>query len=210
MGLLYQTQGTAEVKRWLGLARDQARDPRPALKDSAEEMLARTQRRMRAGVDVHGRPFTRSRGGAGRGGQTLWDRGVLAASAQYSVTRDAFDLFSSDKRARVLQEGETITPKNSQFLTIPIRARGGMFGQRDVAAIGNRTGTRARHYKNTFFLRRGERLLLMQKTPGGALRALFLLVRSVKLPRREWLGFNSADLDMVAGKLGSHISGDKR
>lgn len=237
MAILFQTQGTDGVKRFLGQAAARARDPRPAFKDAGEEMLVRTQRRMRAGVDVHGRHFKPSKRAAMDNGQTLWSRGGLGASAQYSVTREAFDLFSTDKRARVHYEGLTIVPRNGKFLTIPMRGRGGLFNNAGQSGVANdnRTGTRARHFKNTFFLRRGNSLFLMQRvakdisatTDGGgikrysvkrttktalptALRILFKLVTHVDMPKREWLGFGGNDLEMVENKLAAHVTGEKR
>jgi hypothetical protein len=209
---MYKLEGSREVKHFLGQAAARARDPRPALKSAGEGMIVQTQRRMRAGLDVHGKPFARSRGAELRGGQTLWSRGELASSVQYALTLrvghllSSFDLFSTDKRARVHQEGLKIVPKSAKFLTIPLRGRGGMFGQRDVSPTSNRTGSKARHFKNTFFLRRGANLLLMQHTGKegkGSLRALFLLVRSVQMKKREWL---RPDMDLIARELEQHIT----
>lgn len=207
MSILYQVHGVAEVKRFLGLAAQNARDPRPALKDAGEDMLGRHQLRLRRGVDVHGKPFKRSAGADRRSGQTLWATGKLASSVHYSVSKTAFDLFSSDPRARVHHEGLPVRPKNGKrFLTIPLDGA-------TQGAVANRNGARARQFKNTFFLRFGAHLFLMQRVgkgkDKGSLRALFLLVRSVQMPRREWLGFDASDMEMVAGKLAARITGDK-
>jgi hypothetical protein len=83
-----------------------------------------------------------------------------------------------------------------------------MFGQSDTDTKGNRTGARARDFAKTFFLRRGERLFLMQKTGNGTVRALFLLVRSIRMPKREWMGFSNDDMEMAAEQLGRRITGE--
>jgi hypothetical protein len=237
MAVLFSASGIPEVKRFLGLAAQRGRNPRRTLIDIGEEMLVRNQRRLRRGVDVNGVAFKPSRRAVRDGGQTLWGDGKLGSSLHYDVGQSAgasaLDLFSSDKRARVHYEGLTITPKNAQFLTIPMRARGGIFGDGDKggAITGNRTGTRARHFKNAFFLRRGNRLFLMQRVGKelagekvvkvsrksgsqrqiyDALRVLFMLVRSVKMPKREWMGFSNEDVDMAAAKLGGHVMGDTK
>lgn len=211
MAVLFRIDGVSEARGFLRTAADRMRRPERELKLAGEEMLARTQRRMRAGLDVEGKPFVRSKRSERAGGQTLWDRGALAASASYATTRDVLELFSSDKRALVHYEGATITPKRAKFLTIPLRARGGMFAG-GVVAQDNRRGDRARHYKGTFFLRRGGRLFLMQRLPGegrGRIRALFILLKKVQLPARRWLGFGRADVEMVAERLGRSVTGDE-
>jgi len=67
--------------------------------------------------------------------------------------------------------GATITPKKSQYLTIPAKGIKG----------------RAREYMNTFFYRKGGRLLLLQKTGKESIRLLFTLVKSVKLRKKKWM-----------------------
>lgn len=211
MAVLFQIDGLDRAREFLAGASRRMRNPEAALRLIGEAMLVSTQRRMRAGLDVDGKPFVRSRRAESGGGQTLWDRGALVSSVNYSVRPDGLVLFSSDKRAAVHYDGRTITPKRASFLTIPLRARGGMYAGR-VVATGNRRGDRARHYQNTFFLRRGGRLFLMQRLPGegrGRIRALFLLLRSVRLPRRKWLGFTRGDLEMVSQRLGRSIMGDQ-
>jgi len=212
MNIIFQIGGLREVRSFLSGAAARMRNTRPARKNAGEEMLVRTQRRMRAGVDINGVPFKPSRRVEKFGGQTLWDKGAMAASANYDTPDQDLELFSTDKRSRVHQEGLEIKPKKGQFLTIPLRARGGLFegaiGGVDVQA--NRTGARAGHYANTFIKRFGDRLYIFQKIAGSKrIRALFLLLRSVKMPKREWLGFSEADVSMVADKIGAHITGEK-
>jgi hypothetical protein len=208
MAILFQASGIREVREFLGGAAARMRNTLPARKNVGEEMLLRTQRRLRAGVDVNGNPFKPSRRVEKFGGQTLWDRGALGGSANYDTPGLDLELFSTSKYARVHQEGLEIKPKKGQFLTIPLRARGGIFEGAfgGVEAKANRTGARARHFAGTFIKRFGTRLFIMQKVDAKRLRALFLLLRSVKMPKREWLGFGPADVEMAANKLGAHIT----
>jgi hypothetical protein len=213
MAILLQASGIAETRGFIASAAARMRNTRPVRKFIGEEMLFRTQRRLRSGVDINGNAFTPSRRVEKFGGQTLWDRGQLAASVNYDTPGEDLELFSSDKRARVHQEGLEIRPKGGkQFLTIPLRARGGLFegaiGGVDVKA--NRTGARGGHYGvgSTFIKRFGDRAYIFQKVDGKRIRALFLLLRSVKMKKREWLGFGPSDLDMAVSKLGAHVAGE--
>lgn len=207
MAMLFSLTGAQEVKNFLNGTAQRFRKPRPGLKFIGEELQLSTARRMAAGVDVDGRPFKPSRRAEREGGQTLFSNGALANSVHYTARETDADYFSTDKRSRVHQEGLAITPKaGKQFLTIPLRATGGVFGGA-VDIKGNRAGDRASHYSraSTFFLRKHGRLLLMQRTGKNAIRALFLLVRSVRMPRRQWFGFSGADLAMVDRVLTRHL-----
>lgn len=210
MAIIFKVSGAGVAREFLGASADRAGDLGRPLRWIGEEMLARTQLRMRAGTDIHGRPFTPSKRVSRDGGQTLWNRGALAASANYSVSGDTLELFSSDVRARIHNEGGTILPKKAKWLTIPLRAVGGYGKTTDVAASPNRSGRRARDYKNTFFRRRGNKLFLCQTTESGAVRVLFLLVRSVRIPKREWLGFGADDEAMAIQKIGEYVAPEEK
>ena len=216
MRLSTALEGLGDVRLSLRNLLARSRDPRPALRYVGEEMLLRTENRLRRGVDVNGKPFKRSRRAERVGGQTLWDTGAMAGSVSYDVSAGKdLDLFSSDKRARIHYDGGTIVPKNSQYLTIPLRAKGGEYAGafRGLARKSNRLGARARDYKGTFFIRRNGKLFLAQRVPGGegkgALRFLFILLKRVTMPRREWLGFGPMDLQMAVERLGRHVTGEK-
>lgn len=176
------------------------KDVRRPSKNVGEMMLASTHQRMARGLDVHGQRLKSDRASR-QGHQPL--RG-LADSVHYAVDQEGLALFSSDIRAGVHFRGDTIVPKRARFLTIPLRARGGESAG-GAGLIANRTGRRARHYKNTFFLRKNGKLLLMQRTPGGALRALFLLVKKVKLKKNEWLGWSREDLNRTEEIYAKHL-----
>lgn len=84
-------------------------------------------------------------------------------------------IFTGVKYARIQQYGGTITPKRSQYLTIPIGANLTPAG---VARYS------ARSVPNSFFVKtRGGKLLLMGGSKGRA-RPYFVLVKSVYIPPR--------------------------
>jgi hypothetical protein len=244
MALLFNVSGVSEAKAYIAGAATRLRSVTSGRfvsgssvrKNLGEEMLVRNKARMRAGVDVDGKPFKPS-ARASSGGQTLFDSGALAASINYDTPDGAMQLFSSDKRARVHWEGLLIKPKaGHRFLTIPLRGRGGLFDSLagGAAPIGNRTGARAGNFakSTTFFLRRGSSLFLMQRIAaiagsGGisyhghkrskgsspasskyTLRALFLLVTQVQMTQRKFFGFGNSDIEMIADKLGGHVVGE--
>jgi hypothetical protein len=214
MALLWQMSGVEDARGFIAGAASRMRDTRASRKFIGEEMLFRTQRRMRAGIDIDGKPFVPSRRASKFGGQTLWDRGRLAASVNYDTPGNDLELFSTDKRARVHWEGLEIFPKaGHKFLAIPLRAPGGLFagafGGVDVKA--NRTGRATGHYyrDSTFIKRIGRLTYIFQKVDKKRIRALFLLVRSVKEKQRKFFGFGASDLDMAANKLGADIVGEK-
>lgn len=201
----WRIEGLADCRDRMRRMKVRLRDTRPASANIGEEMIFRTQRRMAAGLDIHGRPFKRNGRSRSRAGVVLGgnDRS-MANSVHYSVTSGGFDWFSTHVAAHAHQTGATIVPRVKKFLTIPLRAaeeesRG------FLAITKNRRGDRARHFKNTFFLRRNGKLFLMQRDQGDRLRALFLLVKKVQLKKNEWLGFTKADDQMVVDTYAKHI-----
>lgn len=125
-------------------------------------------------------------GKSGRGVQTrsgrLRDSFFREVRGDSLGTIEAEAYSAGNPYARIQEEGDTITPKKGQYLTIPL----------DAARQGDRRGaiTRAsaRNFANTFFLEtRAGKLLIMQKQGAGNIVPLFLLVESVTLKPR--LGF---------------------
>ena len=171
----------------------------------AQELPLRNRRRLEQGVDVNGMPLKSKL--AGRLGLVPLGgaHGLFGKSVHGGIDGQDVDLFSTFIGAAVAYYGKVIRPKTKQYLTIPVRARGGQSSDGALEVLGNRTGRRALHYSNTFFLRRNGKLMLMQKTGKGSLRVLFFLVKSVRWPRNEWLGASPADLEMVADRYGQHL-----
>ena len=96
------------------------------------------------------------------------------------------------------------------YLTIPLRARGGDNGRADRALtiVKNRTGRRARHYsaKSTFVRRTASgKLIIFQKEPSGAIRALFLLLKRVRYPKNKWLGYSADDQKMAIDQFAKFL-----
>jgi len=197
--------------RRLGLSAKDTRKPRALV---GEEMLRRTEQRFARETGPDGKPWKKSRRTSREGGQTLSDTGTLRSRNAYDIRGDDLDLYSWDKRARVHQLGLTIKPKDGhEFLTIPLRAPGDDF--EDVTKRGRhrkgRDGRKAQHYGKdaegrgeTWVARVRGKLFIFQST-GHGVRALFLLVRSVTLPARPFLGFNDDDLAMVLAIFSSYF-----
>lgn len=131
---------------------------------------------------------------------------------------DGVDLYSTFIGANVAYLGKVITPKNGQYLTIPLEAKGGEFsavsakGNFLSAGLGlhdNRTGRRASHYAGRFFLRTNGKLFIVtkdsRKSANQKLRFLFLLVRSARYPKNEWLGASDDDMAMAAETYANHL-----
>lgn len=211
MRMFLEKKGDREAARFLRGAAKRARNPRQALVDVGEEFVTDHQKRLRAGIDVDGRPFKRSRAAAGRGGQTLWNRGELASSVDYRATSTHLDGYSTDPRARTHNEGLLITPKKGKFLTIPLRATMEESRQKflGLTVRSNRTGSGLRHYKGVFFRRSRGRLFAMQRVGGGKtgrLRALFLLVRSQQMVQRKWFGATERLRKYALERTARHIA----
>jgi hypothetical protein len=193
----------------------QAKDLRRPNGFIGAEMVKRNRARLDRSVDVNGRPMTSSLskklGLAPLGG----GHGLFGKSIKWSLSGSDLELFSTFIGAGVAYRGDTIVPRVKKWLTIPLEARGGSEsrGRAGLTFPEGRsvTGRRALHYENTFFLRVNGKLFLVQKdkrTKGkhaGSLRFLFLLVKRVKYPKNEWLGFSNADLEMAAKTYGEHM-----
>lgn len=207
--VVFRLYGAPEAKAMVAGAADRAARPERVLKNLGDAEITRNHHNIEAGKDTDGRPFKKSRRASMFGGQTMFHSAELADSVNYTVKQGELELYSTSRRARVHYDGETITPKNGRYLTIPLRAKGGVFAGVGLDVQANRRGTRARHYKNTFFARRGGKLFMFQKVGGkdsNKVRALYLLVTSSKLPARKWMGI---DINRAAAVLGAHITGEK-
>jgi phage gpG-like protein len=197
--------------RRLGLA---AKDTRRLRESLGEEMLFRTEKRFDAQIGPDGKPWPKSRRAEREGGQTLSRTGVLRSRIGYDARGDDLELYSWDRRARVHQLGLTIEPTaGHQYLSIPLRAADGNFerAERPVISRKGRDGRRAKHYGQdktgsgaTWVARVHGKLFIFQATGSGP-RALFLLVRSVTMPARPFLGFSDDDLAMVLVVFGNYF-----
>lgn len=196
---------------------------RPSV-DIAKRLVASNRKRLGRGVDVNGRPLTsqlsKRLGLVPLGGEYgLFARSVRAEP--FSGNGDGVDLYSTFIGANVAYKGLPVYPKVAKFLTIPIEAKRGEFSTSEsgrflAAGLGiqdNHTGRRARHFENTFWLNTDGKLFLVQydkrkkySAEGRRkLRFLFLLVRSIRYPKNEWLGVSDDDLSMAAQVYGAHL-----
>ena len=100
----------------LGLA---GRDTLPIRKIVAEELILRRHVGFDEGRAPDGTPWPPSRRVEREGGQTLLDHGDLRSSIYPDFPGDDLELVSNDIRARVHNEGMTITPKNGEWLVFP-------------------------------------------------------------------------------------------
>jgi hypothetical protein len=195
---------------------------RPSV-EIAKRLVASNKARLGRGVDVHGRALrsniAKRLGLIPLGGE--WGLFGRSIRAEATESGDGVDLYSTFIGADVAYKGKTITPKVRQYLTIPLEAKGGEFSKSESGGFlgaglsikGNRTARRAEHFENTFFMRTDGKLFLVQadkrkKFSGEArrkLRFLFLLVRSVRYPKNEWLGVSPSDSAMAAEVYGRHL-----
>lgn len=195
---------------------------RPSV-DIAKALVASNRKRLGRGVDVNGRALrsalAKRLGLVPLGGESgLFGRSIRA---EPMTSGDGVDLYSTFIGADVAYQGKVITPRVKQWLTIPLEAKGGEASESEAGRFlstglsikDNRTGRRAEHFDNTFFMRTDGKLFLVQndkrkKFSGKSarkLRFLFLLVRSVRYPKNEWLGASNDDLAMAAEVYGAHL-----
>ena len=196
----------------LGLA---AKDTRTVRADIGEEMLRRIEKRFATETGPDGERWKRSRRAEREGGQTLRQTNALRSSIHYDVSDGNLNLYSSDKKARVHQLGLSIYPKpGHQYLTIPLRAEGGEFGEPEKSTLSRkgRDRRRAAHYNvadegvgRTWVARVHGKLYLFQATGEHTVRALFLLVGSVTMIARPFLGFGQDDIAMVIAMLSEYL-----
>lgn len=212
MRLFLEKHGDRAAAQFLRGATARARNPRAALIDVGEEVIRDHQRRLRNGVDVDANRFKTSRGASMRGGQTLFDRGELASSVDYRASSTELEMYSTDPRARVHNEGLTIRPKKGKFLTIPLRATVVEARQRflGLGVRANRTGAGLRHYKGVFFRRSRGRLFAMQRVADSdRIRALFVLVRAQQMVKRKWFGATKKVLAYALQQTARRIAVEK-
>ena len=216
--------GLADVQRRIALLDQRLRPSalRQPNVDIAKRLVLSNRRRLARGVDVNGRPL---RSGLAKrlgliplGGE----HGPFSRSIRAEPIGNGVDLYSTFIGAAVAYSGKVITPRYARFLTIPIEAENDEFSVSDAggsflsAGLGikeNRTARRARDYENTFWMRTDGKLFLVQNDKrkkfsaanSRKLRFLFLLVRSMRYPRNEWLGVSADDIAMAIDEYGAHL-----
>lgn len=159
--------------------------------------IAGAQRGIADGVDIHGRPFAplkhpRPEGGAGH---PLRDKGLLAASLSATVTEGEIVLSANAPGARIQNYGGTIYPKK-KFLAIPLTT--------EAKRIGS---PKKNHFPRPLFFRKaaGGSGLLCENV-GGKLVAQYVLVKSVAITARQYLGWSAATLDKIQAVIADKYS----
>jgi phage gpG-like protein len=125
----------------------------------------------------------------------LLDRGILAGSITgrgqnnfEELTPHSLAVGSNLEYARLQQEGGVVTPKNVKWLTIPVTRKA--------------RRTPARKFPGLFKLK-GKQVLATKK--GKGFEAQFILVGSVKIPARAFLGFGPRLAQKIDDILGDFV-----
>jgi hypothetical protein len=134
-------------------------------------------------------PSGTSRGGAfpgslsKRSGKLLAGLNPSRIQVKGSAEKDVEVSFSLTGIANVHERGATITPKKAKYLTIPLPPA--------LNANGTPKKPNARAWKNTFILKSKKgNLLIVRKIGKGGIEPLYVLKKSVKIPKR--LAFEEA------------------
>lgn len=154
-----------------------------------------------------------------RGGEILRDTGLLMRSIVYRVAGRAVQIGSNLVYAAIHQFGGTIKPKNGQFLAIPLKgvARGAKpadFQDTFVRAGGDlatgKTGRALVMNRGRFesFTEGNQRAVIFQKTARG-FRPLFLLLKSVTIPVRPYVGIGPKERQEMHDLARKHYLGEE-
>lgn len=190
------TVGDEQVGQALLDVRLRAGDLTDPMKRIAAYGVSSTLGRFRDQAGPDGTPWPASR----RGGKTLRDSGRLAASiAGRSDARSAV-WGTNLAYAAVHQFGGTIRPRDARALAIPIHP--------------SAQGRSPREWPDgelTLIARPGRPPLLVRVIGGEGSRArrrwvlMYVLVRSVTLPARPFLGLSDGDVAVIVDALGDHV-----
>lgn len=128
------------------------------------------------------------------GTKPLRDKGILAASVSATVTQGELELSSNSPGAATHQYGATIRPKRGKYLAIPITTESRRVGSprknkfpRPLFFVACRSAT--------------NKGLLCERGSDGRLVAQYVLVPSVTVPARPFLGWSQKTLDKITRLL---------
>jgi len=191
-------EGMDRFTKAMGVLAQHYRTPRPTLLligGLMKRQAAETFTKQRDPVTGAPWPKTgdlamRSRPGGGGGGKTLSDTGRLLQSIMSrapEVTPNSVAIGTNLEYARIHQDGGTIKPKKAKMLAIPLNR---------VAARAKsaRRWMDANKSLNPFVWKgiQGNKLFIVyvekRGKSKGKIKPMFLLVPSVKIPRRRFLG----------------------
>ncbi len=130
------------------------------------------------------------------GGTTLVESGRLVRSINHEVRDSEVRIGTNVKYAQIHNEGGIIRPKTAKFLAIPLTPAARIAKPRD--------------FDNTFIAKG----IIFQKQDGGKPIALYVLKKSVTMPKRQFLTVSPDDeqrITTVLREFGiSLIEGDNR
>lgn len=145
------------------------------------------------GVDIHGRPFAPLKGPRpSGGGQPLRDKGLLAASLSAAVTESGVTLSANAPGARLQNYGGRVVPKRGKWLTIPKTV--------EAQRIGSPGGGR---FPRPLFFRAAasSTRAMLCEVVSGKLVVQYVLVKSVTLPARTYLGWSAPTLVKITAVI---------
>ena len=166
-----------------------------AAPDVAAAAVAGMRRAMRQGVSPDGTPYKPlAHARPGGGAKPLMDTGLLAASLSAGVTAGGDVLLrSSSPYAKLMQSGGTIRPKNAHALAIPVTAEARRYKS-------------PRDFPRTLFVLRKKGSsrpgVLAERLSGGAVAVHYVLVKSVTVPARPFLGLTPEAVAAIREKVG--------
>lgn len=191
MAGVVQSMELAQFSVWLD---KQGRDMDfgPALKQCSLLLIKATKENFANQRGPTGQPWPPIKGRVRGGGKALRDTGRLMASITAKPQPDELVVGTNLEYAGIHQYGGTITPKKGKALTIP----------QTVQAL--RAGS-PRNMPGLFLIwKRGARSGGLYSGQGGARNLQFLLVPSVTIPARPYLGWNEDLAQGCAQILADH------
>lgn len=168
--------------------------PSGFLTPAAAMMQEQIGRTFSAGVDpvtgnawqTTGQLALQTRPGGGAGGRPLQDTARLLQSLVSSVprfTQTTAEVWTNLPYARIHQEGGTIRPRQAKMLSIPLTREA-------RRTTGAREWWSRNASKNPFVLKTNQKTFIASRD-GDALEFHWLLVDSVDIPQRRFLGFGA-------------------
>lgn len=130
------------------------------------------------------------------GEQVLRDKGLLYNSLGSRITGEQLVLFASHPGANIHNFGGILTPKKARALAIPLT--------REAKRAGS---PRQNGFPRPLFLlvSKNRKAFLAERAENGGLVFHYILVRSVRIPKREFVGFSEKTLDKMEAVLASRL-----
>lgn len=148
---------------------------------------------LRDGIDIHGRPFLplRHERASGKGGMPLRDKGLLAASISATMPQETVILSANSPGARLQNYGGIVRPKKAKAkaLAIPV--------SKEAGRVGSPGGGR---FPRPLFFRAtksASSVGVLCESVGGVLVVHYVLVKEVRIPARQFLGWSAPTLDRI-------------